>query len=58
MSAHSTYEGLRQFADSYGLAIMAIVFVILASWPFRPGAGERNREAATTIFQGDDDDGR
>ena len=58
MSAHSTYEGLRQFADSYGLALMALVFASLAAWPFRPGAGERNRTAATSIFQGEDDDVR
>ena len=32
MSAHSTYEGLRHFADSWGLLVMVIVFVVLAGF--------------------------
>ena len=55
MSYPSTYEFLRQLADSWGLAAMALVFVVLALWPFRPGAKQRNREAATLIFKDDGD---
>lgn len=60
---HSLYEGLRNLADSWGLAIMALVFAGLAAWPFRPGAKESNRAAANLIFgddegpKKDDDDG-
>jgi len=52
---HSVYEGLRHLADSWGLAIMAMVFIGLAAWPFRPGAKDANRAAANMIF--DDDEG-
>ena len=55
MTPHSTYETLRHFADSWGLLAMTIVFLGLAAWPFRPGAGSRNQEAATMIFKDDTD---
>jgi cytochrome c oxidase cbb3-type subunit 4 len=51
----STYETLRHFADSYALAIMVAVFVVLCLWPFRPGARDDNRKAANMIFEGQDD---
>lgn len=57
MSGQSTYEMLRHFADSWGLVAMLIAFLILAAWPFRPGAAQRNRDAATCIFEEDDRDG-
>lgn len=57
MSDHSTYDLLRHLADSYGLAVMVAVFLVLALWPFRPGAAPRNHEAATMIFK-DEDDGK
>ena len=57
MSAHSTYELLRQIADSWGLLAMTGIFLVLAAWPFRPGARSRNHDAANAIFK-DDGDGR
>ena len=54
MSVHSTYDALRHFADSWGLAAMVVVFLIFALWPFRPGAREDNDAAANMIFEGDD----
>ena len=54
MNAHSTYEALRHFADSWGLLVMLLVFLVLAAWPFRPGARHRNEDAANMIFKGDD----
>lgn len=54
MTAHSTYVALRQFADSWGLFAMVTVFVVLAAWPFRPGAKSANEEAARIIFRDDD----
>lgn len=51
----SFYETLRHFADSYALVGMLILFVGLCAWPFRPGAKKRNHEAATLIFEGQDD---
>ena len=51
MTAHSTYEALRHFADSWGLLAMVAVFVALIAWPFRPGAKGANEEAAHIIFR-------
>ena len=48
----SIYESLRHFADSYALVLMLALFVGLCTWPFRPGAKERNRDAANLIFEG------
>ena len=54
MTAHSTYETLRHFADSWGLLAMVVIFIAFAAWPFRPGAREANEAAANMIFEGDD----
>ncbi len=51
---HSTYETLRQLADSWGLVLMTVSFLVLVLWPFRPGAKTRNDAAATMIFEDDD----
>lgn len=55
MSAHSTYDMLRHFADSWGLLAMAAVFLVLTAWPFLPGAREKNESAATMIFKDEND---
>ncbi len=47
----SFYENLRHFADSYGLVVIFILFLTLCAWPFRPGAKRRNRDAARSIFE-------
>lgn len=61
MSGHSTYETLRHFADSWGLAAMVLAYLGLALWPFRPGARKDNEAAANQIFAedslGGDDNG-
>jgi cytochrome c oxidase cbb3-type subunit 4 len=44
---NSTYEMLRQFADSWVL--------VLVAWPFRPGARRKNDHAATMIFKDEND---
>lgn len=51
----STYETLRHFADSWALIMMFGIFLAFCLWPFRPGAGERNRDAATLIFRDQND---
>jgi cytochrome c oxidase cbb3-type subunit 4 len=50
----STYEGLRQFADSWGLIYMFGIFGVVAVTLFARGAGQRAREAAS-IPLGDDE---
>jgi cytochrome c oxidase cbb3-type subunit 4 len=42
----STYEGLRQFADSWGLVYMLAIFLVVAVMLFWRGAGHRAAEAA------------
>lgn len=54
MSVHSTYEAMRHFADSWGLLAMALTFLGLAAWPFRPGSRRANEEAAQIIFKDND----
>ena len=54
MNAHSTYDAMRHLADSWGLVVMAVTFVALAAWPFRPGARADNEAAAKMIFREDD----
>lgn len=51
MSPHSTYETLRQLADSWGLAVTFALFLGLIAWPFRPGARKENDAAANMIFK-------
>jgi len=51
----SIYETLRHFADSWGLIAMFAIFLTLCAWPFRPGAKDRNRDAATLIFKDEND---
>lgn len=55
MSVHSTYDMLRHLADSWGLLAMLLVFLVLASWPFRRGMREKNDEAAQMIFKDEND---
>lgn len=48
------YHVLRSLADSWGLVVMAITFLGLIAWPFRPSARGRNESAANLIFKDDD----
>ena len=50
-----TYTTLRHLADSWGLVAMAVVYLMLCGWAFRPGSRQRNRDAATAIFEDRDD---
>ncbi|MBA3941291.1 MAG: CcoQ/FixQ family Cbb3-type cytochrome c oxidase assembly chaperone [Sphingopyxis sp.] len=49
-----SYDALRHFADSWGLLAMALLFLTLIAWPFRPSARARNQEAANMIFKDDE----
>lgn len=48
------YNDFRHFADSWGLLMMGVLFIILILWPFRKGASQRNEDAANIIFRDDD----
>ena len=46
-----SYDALRHFADSWGLVFMALTYVVLIGWHFRPKGRERSAEAARAIFE-------
>lgn len=48
-----TYTALRQFADSWALAAMAIFFVGVVVFTFRPGSRIRAEEAARIPLKDD-----
>jgi cytochrome c oxidase cbb3-type subunit 4 len=48
-----SYDAIRHFADSYGLGAMLVVYLVLASWAFRPGSRHANNAAANMIFAED-----
>lgn len=54
MSGPASYELLRHLADSWGLLVMALIFVGLCAWPFRPGARAANDATARMILQDDE----
>jgi cytochrome c oxidase cbb3-type subunit IV len=51
------YETLRHFADSYGLAVIVALYLVLCLWHFLPGGKEHVEAAKLSIFK-DDDDGQ
>ena len=51
------YEDLRQFADSWGLLFMALLWLGFGLWTFRPGAKNMHHDAANMIFDEDKEDG-
>ena len=48
-----SYDALRHFADSWGLVLMGLTYVVLIGWHFRPKGREHSREAALAIFETD-----
>jgi cytochrome c oxidase cbb3-type subunit 4 len=49
-----SYELLRDFADSWGLAMMVVLFLAFGGWAFRPGSRQISNDAAHMIFKDDD----
>ncbi|MEP7315898.1 MAG: cbb3-type cytochrome c oxidase subunit 3 [Sphingomicrobium sp.] len=52
-----SYEALRHFADSYALAIMAVLYLVLTGWALRPSRRAANDRAAKMIFDESEHDG-
>jgi cytochrome c oxidase cbb3-type subunit 4 len=50
----SLYETLRHFADSYGLAAMFALYLLLCGWHFLPRSREGVEQAKNSIFKEDD----
>jgi cytochrome c oxidase cbb3-type subunit IV len=49
-----SYDGLRHFADSWGLVMMGVFYALLVGWAFRRGGSKHNDAAANMIFKDDE----
>ena len=45
------YTLLREFADSWALLTLFIVFIAIWAWAWRPGSRKAHDEAAQSIFR-------
>jgi cytochrome c oxidase cbb3-type subunit 4 len=45
-----SYDPLRHFVDSFGLAATVILYLVLVGWAFLPRTRDGQRHAATMIF--------
>jgi cytochrome c oxidase cbb3-type subunit 4 len=52
----SLYEILRHFADSWGLLALALIFVAILVWVFRPGSKKTYADQAEIPFKYDRDE--
>jgi cytochrome c oxidase cbb3-type subunit 4 len=48
-----TYSLLREFADSWMLLALTVVFVLVIFWAWRPGSRTVHDDAANSIFRHD-----
>ena len=53
----SLYETLRHFADSWALLALALVFLAVLLWVFRPGSRRNYQNQAEIPFKYDRDEG-
>ena len=51
------YHIAREFADSWGLLFMMLVFLGVIGWTFRKGSREASDHAAQMIFDEDQSNG-
>ena len=49
-----TYSILREFADSWMLLALTLVFLAVIAWAFRPGSRQVQAQAAGVIFKHDE----
>ena len=48
-----TYGLLREFADSWALVALTLVFIGAVVWAWRPGSERLHEDAAKSIFRND-----
>lgn len=51
MEAGDSYSWLRQFADSWVLLALFLVFVAVLLWAYRPGSRRTHQDIAESIFR-------
>lgn len=49
-----TYSVLREIADSWVLLVLAIFFLGVVAWAFRPGSGAVHRDISAIPFRHED----
>jgi cytochrome c oxidase cbb3-type subunit IV len=49
-----TYSLMREFADSWALLALFIIFILVVLWAFRPGSRKLHDEIADTVFRNED----
>ena len=49
-----TYSVLRQFADSWGMLAIFLVFISVIFWAFRPGSRKVHKDIADIPFRNED----
>ena len=49
-----TYSALRQFADSWMLLFLVLVFLGVIVWAFRPGSRDVHRDTSMLPFRNED----
>ena len=47
------YSLLREFADSWALLFLFVVFVAVIAWTWRPGSKATHNDIAASIFRND-----
>ncbi len=50
-----TYDMMREFADSWGLVLMGVAFLILVGWTFLRPVAAGHQRAAHSIFEREDE---
>lgn len=48
-----TYDSLRHFADSWGLVILVVIFLIVVAFVFRPGSSKLYRHMSRLPLEDD-----
>jgi cytochrome c oxidase cbb3-type subunit 4 len=49
-----TFDQMQQFAESWALVFLTVVFVVAVVWAMWPGKGREQDEAARSIFRNED----
>ncbi|MDR6847095.1 MAG: CcoQ/FixQ family Cbb3-type cytochrome c oxidase assembly chaperone [Sphingomonas sp.] len=51
----TTYDLLREFADSWGLILMGVAFLTFTGWTFLRSVAAEHERAANSIFEQEDE---
>lgn len=54
MEQQHTYGLMREFADSWALLALFVIFLMVIFWAFRPGGSKQQEAAAESIFRNEE----